>query len=71
MLHDTRQRITEEEHQERRAAIDFARASSQLEGLRADSEFNALQERYVVGEIDFEEFRSLATANMPSSHGQG
>jgi uncharacterized membrane protein len=64
MLHDTRQRITEEEHQERRAAIDFARASSGLEGLRADPEFHALQERYVAGEIDTEEFIKQTLADI-------
>jgi uncharacterized membrane protein len=67
MLHDARQRITEEEHRERRKAIDFARASSELEGLKADPEYHALQERFVVGEIDFEEFGNLVDElKMPS-----
>jgi hypothetical protein len=52
---------------ERREAIVRARLSSELEGGRSSAEARAVQERWVDGQLTYEEFGAAITALHPAS----
>jgi site-specific DNA-adenine methylase len=52
---ETRTPLSKEELERRRKAVDFARASVEMEGLYASEEFNEMMERHANGEISSEE----------------
>lgn len=54
--------ISAEERAHRRWLIDDARHSSAMEGARSSEATWALQERWVAGEIDLDEFIELTKA---------
>jgi oligoribonuclease (3'-5' exoribonuclease) len=49
-------RISEEERERRQEAVDFARASVELEGFRITPEENAHDLRFIDGEISLDEY---------------
>jgi hypothetical protein len=55
--------IGAEERKQRRAAIDYARTSMRLEGFELDAATEALNERYIDGEITNAEHSALIRAS--------
>jgi hypothetical protein len=55
--------LSKMETRRRREAVDFARASVELEGFKVSPERLALSERFVSGEIDIEEYFALREVN--------
>lgn len=53
-------RIDAAERTKRQEAVDFARHSVGLEGLRLNAEAEALFARYVCGELDWRQFKAAA-----------
>lgn len=47
--------ISDDERQRRQKAVDYARGSVRLEGFVLDDDINALNQRYVNGELTSEE----------------
>ena len=47
--------ISDDERQRRQKAVDYARGSVRLEGFVLDDDINALNQRYVDGELTSEE----------------
>jgi hypothetical protein len=58
--------ITAAEQSRRREAVDFACASIGLEGFTITKEHEARAERYVLGEIDLQEFIAGSSDVTPS-----
>ncbi len=65
--------LSEEERDRRRKAVDTARASSQLSGFEPDPEAEALNARYIAGELTSDELTAaiLALAGLPASGHSG
>ena len=51
--------LSSEERKRRRAAVDYARASVELEGFVLPLEERILAERYVNGEIELDEYVAM------------
>lgn len=51
-----RSNITPNEQRKRQAAVDFARASIGLEGFQLAPDTERIAQRFIHGEIDFNEF---------------
>jgi hypothetical protein len=52
---DSKLMISSEERARRQAAVDFARGSVRLEGFTLSAEIEAINQRYIDGEITGEE----------------
>lgn len=65
--------LSEEEQARRRKAVDTARASNQLSGFEPDPEAEALNARYITGELTRDELTAaiLALAGLPTSGHSG
>lgn len=55
--------ISDEERAERQRAVDFARGSTQLSGGELDPEVEALNARYVAGELSGDEHVAAVIAH--------
>lgn len=57
-------KISEEERARRRAAVDFARGSVRLEGITLSPDIEAINERYINGEISTDEHVALCQQSI-------
>ena len=60
--------ITQEEKNRRQKVIDFARGNVRYEGVILSEEVEAINQRYINGEIDIEEHTELCIAQMKLEH---
>ena len=57
--------ISEAEQSERKKAVAFATASIGLSGFETSDEMRHLGQRYIIGEIDLNEFVTLSQKMLP------
>lgn len=57
--------ISEAEQNERKKAVAFANASIGLSGFETSDEMRHLGQRYIIGEIDLNEFVTLSQKMLP------
>lgn len=57
-------KIAEEERARRRAAVDFARGSVRFEGITLSPDIEAINERYINGEISTDEHVALCQQSI-------
>ena len=57
--------ISEAEQNERKDAVAFANASIGLSGFETSDEMRHLGQRYIIGEIDLNEFVTLSQKMLP------
>lgn len=58
--------ISKEERSRRQAAVDFARGSVRFEGIVLSEEIEAINRRYIAGEITSEEHTALIKTTVAS-----
>lgn len=65
---DLKHQISEAEQNERKKAVAFAYASIGLSGFDTSAEMKHLGQRYIIGEIDLNEFVMLSQRMLPDTN---